>query len=292
VLEALGLGDGVAFATVTVGALAVAVSGEPLPLGTETVAANFIVSPAGAVFGTLSCASICDAAGCFAGRGRSQLALVGLVVQLSTVNTGWLNAGVLAPGVRVVAIVPFSDEVDQAEIRNRMVPPGCTLFAEAVTVTEGFVGVGVGVGVGLGVGVGVGLVAEGDGEGEELGEAAGLLVAGEDVLAAGLDDGVGLLDAAGLDAAVAVLDAAGLLDAAGALDAPVLDGVTEADGVVAAMAVPVMPPEITKRPVARPSVSGRACGDRMRTTCLCAVTSGIVRFGIRRHLGTRTALWP
>ena len=64
VLETLGLGDGVVFATVTVGALAVAVSGEPLPFGTETVAANFVVSLAGAVFGTLTCASICDAAGC------------------------------------------------------------------------------------------------------------------------------------------------------------------------------------------------------------------------------------
>ncbi len=144
-LEPLGLGDGVVFATVTVGALALAVSGEPLPLGTETVAANFIVSPAGAVFGTLTRVSICAAAGCFAGRGRLQLVLAGLAVQLSTVNTGWLNAGVFAPGVRVVAMVPFSEEVDQAEIRNRMVPPGCTLFAEAVTVTEGFVAVAVGV---------------------------------------------------------------------------------------------------------------------------------------------------
>jgi len=111
-------------------------------------------------------------------------------------------------------------------------------------------------------------------------EAAGLLAAGEDDLTAALSD------------AVALSDAARLLDAAGVRDAPVLDGVTEADGVVAAMAVPVMLPEITKRPVARPSVSGRACGDRMRTTCLCAVTSGFVRFGIRRHLGARTAFWP
>jgi len=119
------------------------------------------------------------------------------------------------------------------------------------------------VGVSVGVSVGVGVE-----------EAAGLFVAGEDDLTAGLDD------------------AARLLEAAGVRDAPVLDGVTEADGVVAAMAVPVMPPEITKRPVARPSVSGRACGDRMRTPCLCAVTPGIVRFGIRRHLGGRTAFWP
>jgi hypothetical protein len=202
-----------------------------------------------------------------AGRVRAQLVAVGLLVQLSTVNTGWLNAGVFAPGVRVVAIVPFSDEVDHAEIRNSRVPPGCTLVADAATVTEGVVGLGVAVGVG----VGVGLVAEGDGE--ALGPAAGLPVA----LAVGVDaaavldavgvDAAAVLDAVGVDAA-AVLDAVGV-DAAGVLAAPVPDGVAEADGVVAAMAVPVMPLEITKRPVARPSVTGRACGDRMRTPCLC-----------------------
>jgi hypothetical protein len=53
-LVALALGVGDALATVTVGAVAVAVSGEPLPLGTETVAENLIVSPAGAVLGTLT----------------------------------------------------------------------------------------------------------------------------------------------------------------------------------------------------------------------------------------------
>lgn len=112
----VGLGDAGVFATVTVGALPVALTGEPLPLATETVAELLIVSPAGAVLGTLTCASICDAAGCFASRVRSQL------VQLPTVNTGWLNAGVFAPGVSVVAIVPSSGELDHAEIRNRMMP--------------------------------------------------------------------------------------------------------------------------------------------------------------------------
>ena len=53
-LVGLALGDGDTLATVTVGAVAVAVSGEPLPLGTETVAENLIVSPAGAVLGTLT----------------------------------------------------------------------------------------------------------------------------------------------------------------------------------------------------------------------------------------------
>ena len=264
VLE-LGAGDAGAFATVTVGAVAVAVSGEPLPLGTETVAANLIVSPAGAVLGTLTSASICGTAGCFAGRVRSQLAVVGLLVQLSTVNVGWLNAGVFAPGVRAVAMVPFSDELDQAEIRNRTVPPGCTLFADAMIFTLGAVAVAVAVGVG--VGVGVGLVAEGDGDGAALEGVAGLpgtVAAGEDdLVAVALLDGVTLLVAAALD------DAAALLVAAALLEALVLDGAAEADGVAAAMAVPVIPLEMTKRPVARPSVTGRVCGDRMRTPCLC-----------------------
>jgi hypothetical protein len=50
----LGLGDAAAVATVTVGELPVAVSGAPRQLATETRAENVIVSPAGAVFGTLS----------------------------------------------------------------------------------------------------------------------------------------------------------------------------------------------------------------------------------------------
>jgi hypothetical protein len=63
-----GLGDAGAAATVTAGALAVAVSVEPLPLATETVAENWIVSPAGALWGTLTRASTCGPAGCPAGR--------------------------------------------------------------------------------------------------------------------------------------------------------------------------------------------------------------------------------
>ena len=68
----LGLGEAAAVATVTVGELPVAVSGAPRQLATETRAENVILSPAGAVFGTLSWASICDVAGCWlAGAGRS-----------------------------------------------------------------------------------------------------------------------------------------------------------------------------------------------------------------------------
>ncbi len=149
-----------------------AVSGELLQPATETRAENVIVSPAGAVFGTLSCASICDVAGCSAGKGRSQFPLAGLPRQLPAVNTGELNAGPSAPSVSVVAMLPSSAEVDQAVIRNRMVPPGGTLVADVETVTRGSAGadvglpVGVGVDVGVPVGVGVGLVVEGDGEGE------------------------------------------------------------------------------------------------------------------------------
>ena len=46
------------------------------------------------------------------------------------------------------------------------------------------------------------------------------------------------------------------------------DGLADADGETAAMAVPVTPLLITNRPVARPTVTGRECADRMRTPCL------------------------
>ena len=177
VLLDVGVGDA-DFATVTVGPLTVAVSGEPPPSGTETVAVNLIVSPAGAVFGTLTEASICGAEGRAAGRVRSQLVFVGLLAQLSTVNTGWLKVGLFALGVRVVAIVPASAELDQAEMRNRTVPPACTLVPEAVTATAGFVGLDVAVGVGVGV------VALAVGDGDALGEAVPLVVA----LAVGADE--------------------------------------------------------------------------------------------------------
>jgi hypothetical protein len=52
-----------------------------------------------------------------------------------------------------------------------------------------------------------------------------------------------------------------------------LGGFAEVDGVAvgvgaAAKAVAVTPLEITKRPVARPSVTGRVCADGIRTPCL------------------------
>ena len=210
-------------ATVTVGALAVAVS-VLLPSGTDTVALNLIVSPPGADFGTLTSASICGVPGLLAGSVSAQLVVVGLLVQLSTVKTGLLNAGVFAPGVSVVAIVPPSAEADQAEILNSTVLPGCTLLADAVTASEGFVGAGVlvplevGVGVALADGVGdVALVAVELGLGSAAGE--------EDFAAAGVGEAAGEEDfvAAGVGDAAAVLDATEVADGAGVADASALE---------------------------------------------------------------------
>ena len=261
---AVGLVVAADLATVTVGALVVAVS-VLLPSGTDTVALNLIVSPPGADFGTLTSASICGVPGSLAGSVSAQLVVVGLLVQLSTVKTGLLNAGVFAPGVSVVPIVPPSAEADQAEILNSTVLPGRTLLADAVTASEGFVGAGVLVPVGVGVGVGVALV---DGVGDvalvAVGLGLGAAVGEEDFTAVGVGEAAG---EEGIRAA-GVGDAAAVLDGAGVADALVADGVGVAVGV-AARAVPVTPLEITKRPVARPSVTGRACADRMRTPCLC-----------------------
>ena len=103
---AVGLVAAADLATVTVGALVVAVS-VLLPSGTNTVALKLMfVSPPGADFGTLTLASICGVPGSLAGSVSAQLVVVGLLVQLSTVKTGLLNAGVFAPGVSVVLIVP------------------------------------------------------------------------------------------------------------------------------------------------------------------------------------------
>ena len=200
---AVGLVVAADLATVTVGALAVAVS-VLLPSGTDTVALNLIVSPPGADFGTLTSASICGVPGSLAGSVSAQLVVVGLLVQLSTVKTGLLNAGVFAPGVSVVPIVPPSAEADQAEILNSTVLPGCTLLADAVTASEGFVGAGVLVPVGVGValvdGVGdVALVAVGLGLGAAVGEedftavGVGEAASEEGIRAAGVGDAAAVL---------------------------------------------------------------------------------------------------
>jgi hypothetical protein len=263
----VGVGDATAVATVTVGELPVAVSGAPRQLATETRAENVIVSPSGAVFGTLSWAPICDVVGCLAGRGRSQFPLAGLPRQLPAVNTGELKAGPSAPRVSVVATLPSAADVDQAVIRKEIVPPGGTLVAEAETITRGWPGAGVGrpAGVGVPVGVGVGLVVEGDGEGDAWDQGAlersvalgaGVDVAGEvDALC-----GVGVSGGVGDTGRVKVAD--GVDVAPGVLGVAEGDGAAEADGA-GVKTMPVTPAEMTKRPVARPSVIGRRYGDRM-----------------------------
>jgi hypothetical protein len=175
-------------------------------------------------------------------------------VQPAIVNSGGLNAGVFALGVKVVAISPASQEAADAEIRKRMVPPGGTLVADAETVTAGLVGAPVP--SGDDVGFGAGLVVEDDGLGEEPwwlpapregDEATGPPVP----LAVGADG----LTSVGLD------DAAGLDGAAG-LDAPDGDGVADADDATARTML-VRPLKMRKKPVARISVAGRTCLDRM-----------------------------
>jgi hypothetical protein len=216
------------------------------------------------------------------------------------VNTGEPNTGAFPPSVSVVAMSPFPAEADQAVIRKVMVPPGGTLAADAETITWGLAEVGreggEEVAVGAPLGVGVGLVVEGDGAGEPCDrEARGRWVAlGAGVDAAdGLDDADGVDDAGGpdvidgLDVAHRVLGPADGVPADGVpadgvpADGVPADGVpadgVPADGVLGAAegddaaeaggaavrTMPATPLEMTKRPVARPSVIGRRYGDRM-----------------------------
>jgi len=213
---------------------------------------------------------------------RSQVVAV-VVVQSPAVKA---VARDLPLGLTATVIVPAAaaDRLLQAAIRYRIVPPAWTLVVEAVTVTLAApagavvlpleVGVGVGVDVGgsvavtevppepelepelvpvlLAVGVGVGVevvvsVALG-----ELDAWVALALAGAEAadVAEGADEAVEAEEAA---AVAAVAEATGL---------------AAADGAVAARAAPVTPLEITNRPVARPTVTGRECADRMRTPCL------------------------
>lgn len=102
------------------------------------------------------------------------------------------------------------------------------------------------------------------------------------VVGVGVADGV--LDALGVDVEP---DDEGVLDDDGVLGASVAAD-DEADGV-AARAVVVTPLEITNSPVARPSVTGRECEDRMRTPCLCLVSRrGNVLVGKLSHCGGKS----
>jgi hypothetical protein len=152
------------------------------------------------------------------------------------------------------------------------VPPAGTEVAEAVTAMFA-VGAGGGVVLPEPVGVGVGVEVGGSVAPTELPPEPELLV--EPVLL-GVGVGVGVALVVGslalgeLDAWVAdaLLEAAGVAVAAELAVRAVADGLADADGETAAMAVPVTPLVITNRPVARPTVAGRECADRMRTPCL------------------------
>ena len=148
-------------------------------------------------------------------------------------------------------------------------------MAEAVTAMSA---------TGLGVGVGVALVLV-DGVGVGVGVAAGfvalaVLPVGPVPVAVGVAVGelavaVGELAAAAGELAAAVVELVavaveGELVAlvAAELTVPDADAEAVAGGEVEARAVPVTPLVMTKRPVARPTVTGRECADRMRTPCL------------------------
>jgi hypothetical protein len=238
-------------------------------LSAVRVTLNLIVS-AGAPFGTVTCTSACGVVGLLAGRLRAQV-----VLEQEPAVKAFVSAGVFVLGVTVMTIDPSSFMLLQAAMRNSTVPPAWILVAEAVTVTSaaGVAGgvvlpepVGVGVAVGVDVGGSVAL--------PELPPEPELPVVVPVLLGVGVGVGVALvvgsLALGELDAwvAEALLEAAEVAAAAELAVRADADGLAEADGATAAMAVPVTPLVITNRPVARPTVTGRECADRMRTPCL------------------------
>jgi hypothetical protein len=148
------------------------------------------------------------------------------------------------------------------------VAPGWTLVAEAVTAMSA---------TGLGVGVGVALVLV-DGVGVGVGVAAGfvaltVLPVGPVPVAVGVAVGelavaVGELAAAVVELVAVAVEGELVALVAAELTVPDADAEAVAGGEVEARAVPVTPLVMTKRPVARPTVTGRECADRMRTPCL------------------------
>jgi hypothetical protein len=135
----------------------------------------------------------------------------------------------------------------------------------ALVLVEG-VGVGVGVGVEVAAGLVALIVAPADPVPVAVGVALGELAVAVGEVAAGVVE----LGAWSADGELVALVAAELTVPDADADAEtetVADGVV-ADGVVVARAVPVTPLVMTKRPVARPTVTGRECADRMRTPCL------------------------
>jgi hypothetical protein len=224
----------------------------------------------------VTCISTCGVEGLLFGTLRSQV--VAVVVVQSPAVKAVVRDGDASLGLTAIVIVPAAaaDRLLQAAIRYRTVPPAWTLVAEAVTATLAapagavvlVLGVGVGVDVGgsvavtevpepelepvlvlvlLGVGVGVGV------ELVVVSVALGELVAWVALALAGAEAADEAEEADEAAAVAAVAEA---------------DGLADADGAVAPMAAPVTPLEITNRPVARPTVTGRECADRMRTPCL------------------------
>ncbi len=154
-----------------------------------------------------------------------------------------------------------------------------------------------GVGVGVGVAVAVGLP---DGSGvdvlvpDPVPPVVGVDVGvAEDEVPPDPDDALGELDA------FAELDALGELEADAELeDDGALDELAEPEELavaddeaagVAAIAVEVTPLETTKRPVARPSVTGRECDDRIENALsVVDVTWGNVLFGLLSQFGGKS----
>jgi hypothetical protein len=164
--------------------------------------------------------------------------------------------------------------------------------AEAVTAMSA-AGLGVGValvlvdGVGVGVGVAAGVVALIVAPVGPVPVAVGELAVADGELAAAVTEPV----AWAADGELVALMAAELTvpDA----DAETVADAVEVDGVVVARAVPATPLVMTKRPVARPTVTGRECADRMRTTLsVVAIAAGkrtrrdvVSIWGFEMHFG-------
>ena len=231
----------------------------------------------------MTCISTCGVDGFLSGTLKSQGVAV-VVVQAPAVNAA-LRAVDLSVAATVTVIEPAAaaDRLLQAAIRYRIVPPAWTLVVEAVTVTlaapAGAVVLPLGVGVGVDVGGSVAVTVvppEPELEPEVVpvllgvGVGVGVELVVVSVALGALDAWVALAlaGAEAADVAEAADGAEEAEEAAAVAAVAEATGLADADGAVAAMAAPVTPLEITNRPVARPTVTGRECADRMRTPCL------------------------
>jgi hypothetical protein len=244
----------------------------------DKVNVTVTVSFAGAVLGIVSWACACGVVGCF--DGRADMAQL-VVPHPPRVKVGFATTGVALRLFAEAVMVPFSPlaEAHAASV-NEILSPGWAVADDADTVrcavTPCFVLLALSFTMTCIVGGGVvGGEVEGDGDGEVDGGV--LVLLGDAVgVARGWVDPAGVLVALAEVVAFGVLDALVEVVAFGVLD--VLGAKVEVDGfavgdgvaaVVAARADVVMPLDTTKMPVAKPSVTGRECADRMRTPCLC-----------------------